>query len=260
MIETKYSTKEICQIFNFGRETLRHYERIGLLNPKVNPRNGYREYDYWDICIIIDILKYRSLGYSLSDAKNALFDFDFSKIINSLEEHKRFFSNQIAHYTMLLQKVTKDLEHLQRGQNQMFGLLESSIPDFFLVPYTTDPNNEYFASMQKAFENSHFFTTALTVNDHNHDLDCYGLLTEKEYANFLNIEKGFIIKKSKVVSQMIDFVGRTPANEAIVDNFKKTITSKYSRSFDVIYAVLVARFFDNEKRYHQYYLLFALLD
>lgn len=32
MIETKYSTKEICQIFNFGRETLRHYERYHQVN------------------------------------------------------------------------------------------------------------------------------------------------------------------------------------------------------------------------------------
>lgn len=85
MIKSKYSTKQICQIFNVSRETLRHYERVGLLNPHINPDNGYREYSYWDVGTIIDILKYRSLGFSLSDTRDAIFDKDFPMIVNMLE-------------------------------------------------------------------------------------------------------------------------------------------------------------------------------
>lgn len=260
MIETKYSTKEICQIFNFGRETLRHYERQGLLSPKINPLNGYREYSYWDICSIIDILKFRSLGFSLSDTKDVIFDFDYPKIISSIEEHSEYFKKQILHYQLLLKKATKDLTYLREAKDHLFELNETTIEEFFLVPYTTKPSNEYFPSMQKAFANSQFFATALTINETNHDLDCYGLLTEKEFADFLKIEKGFIIKKSAVVCQMIDVVGRNPADETIVKNFKDTICSKYSRSFDTIYAVLVSRFYDSEKRYHQYFQVFAQLE
>ena len=40
--ESKYSTNDLCQMFGVGRETLRHYENLGLLNPKINPENGYR--------------------------------------------------------------------------------------------------------------------------------------------------------------------------------------------------------------------------
>lgn len=260
MIESKYSTKQICQIFNVGRETLRHYERLGLLNPNINPDNGYREYTYWDICTMIDILKYRSLGFSLADAKNAMFNMNYPKIIETLENHNEYFSNQIIHYQLLQKKVSKDLTYLRKAKDHLFELSENTIDNFFLIPYTTDPKNEYFSSMQKAFENSHFFATVLTIDEKNHDLDCYGLLTEKEYAEFLKIEKGTILKKSTVVSQMVDIIGRKPVNESIVTDFKATITKKYSRNFDTIYAVLVSRFFDDEKRYHQYFLIFAQLD
>ncbi|SFP89103.1 DNA-binding transcriptional regulator, MerR family [Butyrivibrio proteoclasticus] len=109
MIETKYSTKEICQIFNFGRETLRHYERQGLLNPRVNPNNGYREYSYWDVCSIVDILKYRSLGFSLSDTKDVMFEYDSPKIIKTLEEHSIFFQNQITE-TSHIKKCSRTLK------------------------------------------------------------------------------------------------------------------------------------------------------
>ncbi|WP_177201674.1 hypothetical protein [Butyrivibrio proteoclasticus] len=100
----------------------------------------------------------------------------------------------------------------------------------------------------------------MTINEKNHELDCYGLLTEKKYADFLKVERGYIIKKSIVVSQMIDVVGKNPADENIVKNFKDTISKKYSRSFDTIYAVLVSRFYDKEKRYHQYFMIFAQLE
>lgn len=260
MIETKYTTKEICQIFNFGRETLRHYERQGLLNPRVNPDNGYREYSYWDVCSIVDILKYRSFGFSLSETKDVMFDFDYPKIIKSLEEQSEYFTDKIIQYQLLLEKATKDLQYFHHASNHLFELSENNIEDFFLVPYTTDPTNEFFSSMQVAFQNSQFFTTTLTINENNRELDCYGLLTEKKYADYLKVEKGYIIKKSTVVSQMIDVVGKNPADENIVKEFKDTISRKYSRSFDTIYAVLVSRFYDKEKRYHQYFMVFAQLN
>lgn len=260
MIDSKYSTKQICQIFNITRETLRHYERMGLLDPHTNPSNGYREYSYWDISTIIDILKYRSLGFSISDTKDAIFDMDFPKIMNSLESHTDYFINQIRHYELLLEKTNKDLAYIRNAKNHNGEISETNMVDMFLIPYTTDPDNEFFSSMQSAFTNSQFFTTALTINGQNHDLDCYGLLTEKTYADFLHIDKGILIAKSPIVSQIIDIVGRNPINETIANDFKATITSKYSREFNTIYAALISRFYDAEKRYHQYFFVFAKLD
>lgn len=260
MIESKYSTKQICQIFNINRETLRHYERMGLLNPRINSSNGYREYSYWDVSTIIDILKYRSLGFTLSDTKDALFDMDFPKIVDMLEVHTDYFKNLIKQYELLLEKTTRDFAYLRGALSHIGDISESDIVDMFLIPYTTDPKNEYFPSMQKAFNNSQFFSTALTINGQNHDMDCYGLLTEKTYADFLKIDKGTLIKKSHVVSQIIDIIGRTPIDETIVEDFKKSITQMYSKDFDTIYAVLISRFYDVEKRYHQYFFVFSKLD
>ena len=69
-----YSTKEICEIFNIGRETLRHYENVGLIHPEINPQNGYREYGYWDVGVLVDALKFRKADYSLNQIKKALYE------------------------------------------------------------------------------------------------------------------------------------------------------------------------------------------
>ncbi len=260
MFDAKYSTKEICQIFNITRETLRHYERVGLLSPHINPSNGYREYNYWDISSLIDILKYRSYGLSLADTKEALFDVDYPGLVNSLEEHTEFFSNKIKQYELLLKKATRDLAFLRNAHDHMDDLIETSIETMFFVPYTSDQSNEYFPSMQKALGNSQYFTTALVINDQRHDLDCYGFLTEKSYADLLGMTRGEIISQSPVISQMIDIVGRNPIDESMVDNFRALISKKYSRKFETVYAALISRFYDKEKRYHQYFFVFAKLD
>ncbi len=257
MSTSKYSTKQICQIFNVTRETLRHYERLGLLRPHINPANGYREYSYWDVSTIIDILKYRSLGFTLSNTKDAIFDMDFPKIVDMLEDHTDYFTNVIKQYELLLEKTRRDFAYLRGAMDHIGDISETDMIDLFFIPYTTDHTNEYFSAMQYAFNNSQFFSTALTIDGHHHNMECFGLITEKSYSDFLKINKGIVIEKSHVVSQIIDVIGRIPINETIVDDFKASITKKYSREFHTIYAILISRFFDAEKRYHHYFFLFS---
>ncbi len=48
-------------------ETIRYYEKIGLLRPASRERNGYRLYAQGDINRLIFIRKCRGLGFSLED-------------------------------------------------------------------------------------------------------------------------------------------------------------------------------------------------
>ena len=260
MKEHKYSTIEICRIFDITRETLRHYERLGLLNPSVNTENGYREYSYWDVSTLIDILKYRSLGFSLSDAKEALYESDFPRIIESLAEHADYYTNKIIEYTLLRKKALKDLTSIRLVQDHLFEISEVETEDLFFVPYTTDPKNPYFESMREAFNNSQFFTTSLIVDKDTQGDGNYGLITEKQYADFLNMDNGITIPGAKVVAQMVDLVGRERINESFLFEFMDRITQMYSRPFDKVYSILVSRFYDKEKRYHHYFFVFSKLE
>lgn len=48
-------------------ETVRHYTDLGLLRPRRNPDNGYREYDQSDRRRLEFALRARSLGFTLAD-------------------------------------------------------------------------------------------------------------------------------------------------------------------------------------------------
>ena len=254
-----YYTKDVCKIFNINRETLRHYERLGLLNPHINPDNGYREYDSNDIATIIDILKYRALGYSLADARDAVFNFDYPKIIESLEEHIELYQHKIFEYSLLLKKAKKDLDLITHTSLHIDELFETTVEEAFFIPYTVNPKDPYFPSMQKAISYSQFFTTGLIINNH-HELEMMGFITDVRFSSLLNLGDGITLEKAHVAAQIIDYAGDDFYDGAVFADFREKISRKYSRSFDNIYAVLISRFYDKEKVYHQYFLALSKLD
>lgn len=57
-------------------DTVRHYTDLGLLRPRRNPRNHYREYDRDDRKRLDFILQARGLGFTLEDIHQILTDAD----------------------------------------------------------------------------------------------------------------------------------------------------------------------------------------
>ena len=45
----KYRTKEVSRITGIPVDTLRYYEKIGVISPKIDEKNHYRYYNAWDI-------------------------------------------------------------------------------------------------------------------------------------------------------------------------------------------------------------------
>lgn len=59
--------KQVAERNEVNIDTVRYYTRIGLLTPKVNAENGYREYSIQDENRLRFILQAKSLGFSLGD-------------------------------------------------------------------------------------------------------------------------------------------------------------------------------------------------
>ena len=63
---------EFAKMCQTTRDTLRYYERQGILVPKKNPVNGYRYYSYAQISSYYFIKTFRDLGCSVADIKSYL--------------------------------------------------------------------------------------------------------------------------------------------------------------------------------------------
>ncbi len=59
--------KEIREKLGIGRDTLRFYEQKGIIEPEVDPTNGYRYYDDWQVNLLWDCKHYQAMGFTLSE-------------------------------------------------------------------------------------------------------------------------------------------------------------------------------------------------
>lgn len=80
-----YKMGEIMKLYNIGRDSLKYYEKLGILNPK-RDENGYRMYSVHDIWEINVIRELRILGFSMADIKNY---FDYRSIETTMELLKK---------------------------------------------------------------------------------------------------------------------------------------------------------------------------
>ena len=67
-----YRVNELAKLCDVPPDTIRHYTRIGLLNPSRNPENGYRQYTINDSKRLDFIMKAKTLGFSLKEIEHIL--------------------------------------------------------------------------------------------------------------------------------------------------------------------------------------------
>ena len=68
-----FTVGETARICSIPADTLRYYDKIGLIHPSVMGENGYRYYKYEDFLFLNTIKYLKKLGMPLADMKK-LFD------------------------------------------------------------------------------------------------------------------------------------------------------------------------------------------
>ncbi len=89
--------KEVEKLTELDRQNIRYYEKEGLINPKRNKMNAYRNYSEEDIVRIKQIILFRKLGVSIEE-------------IRSLFEGKRKISEILDNQKTKLRFEVKELE------------------------------------------------------------------------------------------------------------------------------------------------------
>ena len=100
-----FKISEIARLFGISSDTLRFYEKKGLLKPSVNELNHYRSYELTDINLLIDILFYRRLDLSLQDIHTILYQGDLDQLQQTLTIKEAEIKAQIEEQKLILKKL-----------------------------------------------------------------------------------------------------------------------------------------------------------
>ena len=111
-----YSIGELVKQLNINKETIRYYERIGLISETTRDKNGYRIYTKEDMEKIKFILIVKDFGFSLKEISTLIHDEilcgdikSIKKIVEDKVNEINTKINQLAATKRLLEKVKKNI-------------------------------------------------------------------------------------------------------------------------------------------------------
>ncbi|MDA1477313.1 MerR family transcriptional regulator [Bacillus changyiensis] len=120
-----FTTGEFAKLCRVKKQTLFHYDEIGLFSPEIKQQNGYRYYSYNQFELFQVINLFKEVGVPLKAIKSLLKDQTPDRIVPLLKEKSAEIDNKI-----------KKLKHLQKIIETKVALTEQALEtDFSSVSF-----------------------------------------------------------------------------------------------------------------------------
>lgn len=206
-----YTIKQLADLANVSRRTLRYYDQIDLLKPTAVADNGYRYYDQATILRLQQIRFYQELDFSLDDIRKILDKSDFNTL-QSLQTQKEALQQQAKRLDRLINTIDKTILHLE-------GKLEMDNKDLF-AGFDEARQKEYAAEAERRWDPQ-------KVRQSN---ERWNRLTREQKAEIMQ-------EGNQIYTDMVAQLGHEPDSEAvqaIVARWHQHIRHFYEPTFDIL--------------------------
>lgn len=123
MEKKRYSISEISKIYHIGLDSIRYYEKIGLINPK-RTKNNYRYYDGDDIYKLNIIRELLELGFTSKDISLYFNDRSVKTTYELLRKEKEQINKTMANLKLLKDNVNMRLKEIRQIENIEFEIVK----------------------------------------------------------------------------------------------------------------------------------------
>lgn len=111
-----YKIGELTKLFDIGSDSIRYYEKVGIIHPFHDPKNGYRLYSLDDIRIIAMTREMLALNFSTDEIRTFIENRSVENTISLFENELNLVKDQII---KLLQKQMTIQGRLSDIQNTL---------------------------------------------------------------------------------------------------------------------------------------------
>ncbi|MGH4122118.1 MAG: MerR family transcriptional regulator [Clostridium sp.] len=123
---TNFSIGEISKLQNLSVQTLRYYEKVGLIKPSyINEKSRYRYYSAKHL-VILDLIKQcKAMGLSLEEIKELIENYtSFDSILNIISKQKKMIDARIKELSIVKNNISfleqRIKESLEEGIGDVF--------------------------------------------------------------------------------------------------------------------------------------------
>lgn len=132
-LKTTFSIGEVSKILDIPIDTLRYYDKIGLLTPRIREANKYRYYDLEQFDSLITIRMLRALDVPIERIAALLADDRLDNIKQLLAGKRHDIDRQLTYLSHLSRKLDVLSQQLQRFEDTDVIELVQSQPSWVLL-------------------------------------------------------------------------------------------------------------------------------
>lgn len=128
-MKEKFLIGELAQIYNISTDTLRHYDKIGLLQPEHDDSNGYRYYDLSNMFKLSRILFLKNLDISLKEIQDYMSNKSTDRLLNMLNKKDNELDFKIQQLQNMKHKVNSKLELIDLSKTKLDTVYITRLPE-----------------------------------------------------------------------------------------------------------------------------------
>lgn len=250
---------QVSQLFKLSSETIRYYEKEGLIHPRRKEGSTYRTYSSWDIFDLAECLRYRNMDFSLKETKNMMKHDDLKLIEETYASKIEIIKKDIAEKQIVLQSLKENYEKIKNASLNVGNYWFKTEHEKVCVKCTTGQKEEYADfdytnhTLSKWFWKNPMLrvfiqfpgTPARWKNDENDWF--FGI--DKEYFDMLDLplEGTFSIPAQRYLHTIIDMGERGQLSLKRLESVFEHIRSRNLMIGGDILGEMLVRFYENHK-------------
>lgn len=157
-----YTVQQLATLAGVSARTLHHYDQVGLLSPRRDASNGYRQYDEHDLLVLQQIMFFKELELPLQEIKKVIHDPHFD-IAQALADHRTLIEIKQKRMSGLLKTIDRTIKKITKERNMNDDELYDGFSKEELDAYTKEAEERW--GHTQAYKQSAERYAKLTVHE-----------------------------------------------------------------------------------------------
>jgi len=254
----RYTQKDICRAFDIKRDTLRHYERLGIISPEIGP-NGYRYYDDWQINLLWDAKRYQAMGFSLAQIRDILHHNTLSEVQALVDAHSAQMEFEMAYKAMAVEEMRIFHERLSGAEGRLGVYAVRDIFEARFIPRREEHNLLFDEQLEESnrFVNAN---QAVCMPPCAYFPDAWGEtyywgcgMRTNWYLRLGGPPTGFVeLPGGRALTTCVDAGERWNFGQALFTDLLNEAERRSERPRGTLWGLLLSRTYDEQGGYHRY--------
>ena len=165
VLEQYFTTGEFAKLWGVKKQTLFHYDEIGIFKPAIKKKNGYRYYSYQQFEVFGVILVLKEMGMSLQEIKTYLDGRSPERLIHLFSEKVERINREVDHLNKLKHIMNDKIEMTKRAASLTGNEIELKEleAEYFMISPKLDHLNDrgFFDQLSEYMQRDDFNQDAM---------------------------------------------------------------------------------------------------